>query len=374
MSRILMLAQACAPVVGGVESHVEDLVHGLRQRGDAVQLLCGQGSSGPADEINRVIVSPAVRDADLFSAGALDRAQLESVIADTCLSFNPDVIHVHNPNHFDPALADNVLSRRSCPRVVASVHDRPAEPGCNGVLARDWDHVLFASRYLRDTLPTPPIHSVLHLGIDTDLFHPGVAPHPAIAALERPLIFHPARLLLWKGVLDSVEAFIEVRKRRGSGTLLLVASNNILAADEQVEMVRSEVLRRCEDAGIHDAVLFRDFARSEMPAAYAACDVVWYPTRAEEPFGLVPLEAMACGRAVVIASSGGMRETITDGRGGFVITAGDVRALAEKTVALLSNPRLRGCMEHEAARQAPSRSLESYLDQLRRIYQGGARR
>jgi len=365
-----MLAQACAPVVGGVESHLEDLRVGLAGRGDQVLLACGRGG-GEDTERGGLLVSPAIAGADLFSSHRLDRLALESIVADARRTFAPDVIHVHNPNHFDPALADLVLGGRGLARVVASVHDRPAEPGCSGVLARDWDHVLFASRYLQDALPRPPACSVLHLGIDTIAFRPGVRPHPAIASLERPVVFHPARLLEWKGILDSAAAFIEVRRRTGSGSLLLVASSNILTEHEQVTALRAEVLRLFDSAGMPQAVALRDFARQEMPAAYAACDVIWYPTRAEEPFGLVPLEAMACGRPVVVTSSGGMRETVVDGRGGFVIMPGDVRALAEKTISLLESPRLKATMGKDAVEQAAPRSLARYLDQLQSIYRGG---
>jgi glycosyltransferase involved in cell wall biosynthesis len=99
---------------------------------------------------------------------------------------------------------------------------------------------------------------------------------------------------------------------------------------------------------------------------------VWYPTRDEEPFGLVPLEAMACGRVVVTTSSGGMRETIADGRGASVIAPGDVTALVENTLALLQNPAYLKSMELEAIRQVAPRSLVAYLDQLQHVYRGGA--
>jgi glycosyltransferase involved in cell wall biosynthesis len=210
----------------------------------------------------------------------------------------------------------------------------------------------------------------MHLGIDTTVFRPGAAAHPALDSLERPLIFHPARLLAWKGILDSADAFIRIRRRIGSGSLLLVASESVLAEPEAVRAVRADVECRFERAEMPEALVLRDFTRSEMPAAYASADVVWYPTRDEEPFGLVPLEAMACGRVVVTTSSGGMRETIVDGSGALVVAPGDVDALTEKTLVLLREPARKESMELDAVRQVAPRSLSAYLDRLRRVYRG----
>jgi glycosyltransferase involved in cell wall biosynthesis len=368
MARVAMFAQAFAPVIGGVESHVEDLRCGLEERGHDVMVVCGRGGPAAADLTNRFVRSPAVAGADLFSSDALDKPALKALVADVRARFRPSVLHVHNPNHFDSALAEAVLGVDGPLRRVASVHDRPIEPSCNQILTEDWDHVLFASAYLRDALPRPASSSVLHLGIDTGVFRPDAPTHPDLMALERPLIFHPARLLAWKGILDSASAFVQVHREIGSGTLLLPASNEILSHRQGVREMQMQIMRIFSDAGLADAVVFRDFARTEMPSAYAASDVVWYPTRAEEPYGLVPLEAMACGRPVVVTASGGMRETIADGCGASIIQPGDVAALAEVTISLLRDASLHAEMGVKGVRHVAGLSLTAYLDDLERVY------
>jgi glycosyltransferase involved in cell wall biosynthesis len=75
-----------------------------------------------------------------------------------------------------------------------------------------------------------------------------------------------------------------------------------------------------------------------MAALYDEADLVVYPTIGEEPYGLVPLEAMSCGRPVVAARSGGIAETVVDGETGYVVARGDVDALSERTSLLLENP------------------------------------
>jgi glycosyltransferase involved in cell wall biosynthesis len=76
---------------------------------------------------------------------------------------------------------------------------------------------------------------------------------------------------------------------------------------------RDELVTLAARAGIADRVLFERAARAELPAAYAASDAVLFPVRWEEPWGLVPLEAMAVGRPVVASGRGGSAEYLEDG-------------------------------------------------------------
>jgi glycosyltransferase involved in cell wall biosynthesis len=69
-------------------------------------------------------------------------------------------------------------------------------------------------------------------------------------------------------------------------------------------------------------------------------DVVVYPTVGEEPYGLVPVEAMSCARPVVASKSGGITETIIDGVTGFIVPRGDVGCLVERVAQLFTDPIL----------------------------------
>jgi hypothetical protein len=103
---------------------VEDLLRGLGERDHDVLMVCGRGGQAAAEQGRRVITSAAVAGADLFSDRPLDQSALRALIADVRREFDPDVIHVHNPNHFHPVLADAVLDNGGSCRRVASVHDR----------------------------------------------------------------------------------------------------------------------------------------------------------------------------------------------------------------------------------------------------------
>ena len=73
-------------------------------------------------------------------------------------------------------------------------------------------------------------------------------------------------------------------------------------------------------------------------------DIVVYPTSGEEPFGLVPLEAMAAGKPIIATRSGGLTESVVDGETGFLIPKEDAALLADRLSALLERPDLAAAM------------------------------
>jgi hypothetical protein len=96
-----------------------------------------------------------------------------------------------------------------------------------------------------------------------------------------------------------------------------------------------------EENNLRDRVVMRPFDFfKELPEAYGMADIVVYPTSGEEPFGLVPLEAMASGKPIIVTRSGGLTESVVDGVTGFVIPKEDSALLANRLTALLERPEL----------------------------------
>jgi glycogen synthase len=96
------------------------------------------------------------------------------------------------------------------------------------------------------------------------------------------------------------------------------------------------------ELGVEERVVFggqRD--RPEILRAYAECDAVIFPVRWEEPWGLVPLEAMGRGRPVAATGRGGSGEYLVDGGNCVLFEAGDASALAEALKRLADDPELR---------------------------------
>ncbi len=90
------------------------------------------------------------------------------------------------------------------------------------------------------------------------------------------------------------------------------------------------------DLGIEDRVLFTGHT-DEVPKAMAACDVIAHCSTSPEPFGLVIVEAMACGVPVIASDAGGAQEIIAPGENGWLTPMGDEAALADKVKRFLEH-------------------------------------
>jgi glycosyltransferase involved in cell wall biosynthesis len=134
------------------------------------------------------------------------------------------------------------------------------------------------------------------------------------------------------------------------------------------------VLAQIRHLGLGRSVELRAVPYSEMPGLYRDADVVVYPTVAEEPYGLVPLEAMAAGRPVVATRSGGIPETVVDGVTGWLVKPGDPSQLADRLADVLAD-------REEAARMGAAGrdrvvqhfDLERYLDETLDSYRLASR-
>jgi glycosyltransferase involved in cell wall biosynthesis len=184
--------------------------------------------------------------------------------------------------------------------------------------------------------------SVVPCGIDPEMFRPDGPLAPAPDAAHRLLAL--GRLVPRKGVDDAIRALAALP---GADTELVVAGGPAdpeLDRDPEVRRLR-RLARRCE---VGDRVRFvGSVPRAEVPDLIRSADVVvsapWY-----EPFGIVPVEAMACGRPVVGTAVGGLLDTVDPGRTGLLVPPREPAALADAIGRLLANPSLRRRMGDQA--------------------------
>jgi glycosyltransferase involved in cell wall biosynthesis len=101
-------------------------------------------------------------------------------------------------------------------------------------------------------------------------------------------------------------------------------------------------------------------AHADLPYAYAAADVVIAPSLVEEPFGLVPLEAMALGRPVVATARGGAAEYLRDGINALVVEPGDPAAVGVAVRRLADDPSLRARLRHGGIATAKEHTAERF--------------
>lgn len=108
------------------------------------------------------------------------------------------------------------------------------------------------------------------------------------------------------------------------------------------ESVAGDLRRRADAAGTgHRLALRPAVERDALPALFAAHDALLFPVRWSEPFGLVPLEAMAFGRPVVSTGVGGQAEYLRDGENALVVPADDPGAVAAAVGRLAGDDALR---------------------------------
>jgi glycosyltransferase involved in cell wall biosynthesis len=280
---------------------------------------------------------------------------------------------MHNAHHFGAELATGVFAAATdvClprPALLNSMHDHVGEHVCPPVVDLPWDHVLYVSDFMRRALPTVRPFSTLRLGIDVDAFAASLAAHPALAMLERPVIFHPARLLRWKGVEVGLAAFLTVRAALGRGSLVLCKSEQIVGDEAATEVLRGELRAIARRAGAEAHVHFHDFHHSDIPAAFRGCDLVWYPTLEDEPYGLVPLEAMAAGIPLIVTDSGGMAETVRAGVTALVVAKGDRDELAREALRILRNDTLRERLVAAGRSHVREFDLARFVQRVEAVY------
>ncbi len=179
---------------------------------------------------------------------------------------------------------------------------------------------------------------------------------------DRPVLLFVGRIQPLKGLDVAVRALAELRDRGA----VLVAVGGPSGLDGEVEAAKVRLL--AEELGVEDRIRWIDPQPHYLLSTfYRAADVVLVPSRSES-FGLVALEAAACGTPVVAAAVGGLRTLVEDGRTGFLIESRDPDAFAAATDRLLDDPSLAAGMGADAAARALTFTWSTTAARLRRLY------
>jgi glycosyltransferase involved in cell wall biosynthesis len=188
---------------------------------------------------------------------------------------------------------------------------------------------------------------VVPCGVDLDLFSP-LGPAEARRS-ERHRVVVVTRLVERKGVGNVIEALADV-----PSTELVVAGGPDRAdLSSDLEVRRLRALARAK--GVEDRVELRGaLARTEVAPLLRSADVVacvpWY-----EPFGIVPLEAMACGIPVLASAVGGLIDTVVDGVTGVHVPARSPERIAEALRSLVTDAEWRRALGEAGAERARTR-------------------
>ena len=209
--------------------------------------------------------------------------------------------------------------------------------------------------------------SIAPCGVDLGFFS---ADGPAADRKRRHRILSVGRLVPRKGVDLVIQALPHLLAAGFDDVELLIVGgggdSRVLHADPEVR----RLLDLAAELGVSDHVTLQgQVSRGEMPGIFRSADAVvcapWY-----EPFGIVPLEAMACGVPVVAAAVGGLRDTVLDHTTGLHVPPRDPEAIASALAMLLGNPPLRAELGRAGQQRARSRySWDRVAAETEKAYQ-----
>ena len=216
---------------------------------------------------------------------------------------------------------------------------------------------------------------IIPCGVDPTVFRP-MRQSDAREKLGRDQCEH---LVLFVGRIEQIKGIDVLLRALGllffrhpelrSDVCLLVVGGALDPGDDAPETEKILELRRLVHQHRMEANV--SFVGSlDQPALatyYAAADVCAVPSLTES-FGLVALEAMACGTPVVGTRVGGLQTLIDDGESGLLVPAGDYQALADAIARVLTDPRLRMHLAHGARERAEHYTWQSVGAQMERLY------
>ena len=361
--RILCTTPLYWPYIGGLEAAVMTLLAALRERGhEACVVTSHDGLALPDDDehdgiaIHRLPLRSALTTRDPVALlGSQRRA------TSVRRAFAPDVVHVNLP---DPGAAVHLRAAAAHPApLVVTVHasiplDGEGAHSLFGTLLRTADWVVAPSmailQPLRAAVPSLEERSSV---IPNGLMATASPAEPPAA----PTVLCAGRLIREKGVDLAVAAFASNTARRADARL-------VIAGDGPE---RQSLVRLASDLGIAECVEFLGWVPpARMSTVIGAASIVVVPSRCQDAFPTVALEAAWQGRPVVAARVGGLVESVVDGETGLVVDPEDSGALARAIALLLEDRSLAARMGNAArARAAAHYDDTRYADAYEQLYE-----
>lgn len=348
------------PQAGGAEAHLHEIFGRLAARGHRVTLLVsgwrGAADRGSVDGMDvhrtggRHTFSLA---APLYYRRRMRGADFDLVIEDlnkvplfTPLWVDrPLVLLVHH-------LFGRTAFEEAAPPVAAATWllERPLARAYRGVA------VAAVSRSTADDLVARGLEgeriTVIPNGVDLDRYRPD----PGIARFDTPTVLYLGRLKRYKRVDLVIRAVHRLRERLPA-LRLIVAGTGDDAPRLRALVAELDLQDRVEMPGFVSESEKIDLFRRAWVHAF---------TSPKEGWGISNLEAAACGTATVASDSPGLRESVVDGRTGFLVPHGDVDAVARRLEDILTRPDLRDRLGRQASEFARDYSWEAAADRTER--------
>jgi phosphatidylinositol alpha-mannosyltransferase len=214
-------------------------------------------------------------------------------------------------------------------------------------IARDWNRPYFPGDY-----------TIIPNGVDTERF--SLAVEPFTKPKDSFIILYLGRLHQRKGIFVALDAFKNI-KDKYPHALLYIVGKGFLETEAKAYAEKLELNNRCR--------FFGYVSQIDLPRFYRTCDIYVSPALGGESQGIVLLEAMACGKAVIASEIHGYREVVHNNENGLLFQAGSSEDLAHKIEQLILNNVLKEKLEINARRHAEIHSWEKITNRIEDYYQ-----
>lgn len=330
------------PFIGGVENYVYYLSQELVKKGHHVKVICANEPNSPKEEIiDNITVKRVPYIGKLANTNITPSLPLEIL-----REKEYDIMHTHLPTPWSADWSAFFSKLKNKPLVLNYYNDIVAQGGISKNIAQLYnqtflklllkkadriiiiqENYLHSSPYLSEYADKI---SVVPVGVDVNLFKPMKLYEHKNSIFFLSLLdeFHK-----YKGLEYLLKAIKIVKKDIEDIKLIIGGKGNLL------EYYRS----MAESLGLEDNVEFHGFiAEDKIVEYYNSCSLFVLPSisSAQEGFGIVALEAMACEKPVITTDIVGVADDLNNVNAGKIIPPKDVEKLAQAIVELLIHPRM----------------------------------
>ena len=355
---------------GGVQTHIRDLSLALRQAGHEVHILApgNNKNTGEAEGVFHIGKKRRLNFNKTNFEISIALGQEHKNLKQYLDKEQFDVIHYHTI--WTPILPFQIL-RLSKSADVATFHDTPPDtfsgkitravfrkisrhllPRLDGVIAVSSSpagHLVPIPNRKPNILPPSADYSIFFK--NTDVFDQYRDDHVNILFL--------GRLEDRKGIMVLMESYAK-----------LFATNNevrlFIAGDGEQ---KQEVLDFIDENKLGNVVMLGRIKEEDKSRWYATCDIFCSPAKYGESFGIVLVEAMASGKAVVAADNSGYRTVMCDEGAEFLAPPGDSEILFQKLKKLVEQPDLREAYGKWGRKEAEKYDIANLVPKFLNVYE-----
>lgn len=366
----MIIGISCHPSAGGSGILATELALALAARGHTLHLVTYETPfrlTGFYNNVTSHVVDAAAYPLFRHPPAALALATKISEVAE---EFGADIWHVHYaiPHAMSALLARDMLPPGKRFKIVTTLHGTditlvgtdPSFFRLTKYAMESSDAVTAVSDWLnRETQREFNLHReirTIYNFVDEAKFQDGGRDRCKLANQDEQIVMHISNFRPVKRVTDVVRAFKKIVDR--------IPARLVMVGDGPERMSAVGVARQL---GIFDKLKFvgtHEHIESLLPCA----DLVFQPSE-HESFGLVPLEAMACGVPVIGTNSGGIVEVVEHGVTGYLTEVGETDKMAEYALEILSNPERAREMGRRGRERALSRfAQERIVDRYEQLY------